>query len=444
MPTSWAPSVANSCWSRSTSRRPLHERQVHDVGVLCDEIQVVEILGGQGVESQVGVGQVDALAAAEVCATGRTSVTTMTIESSSTCSIVPPILPSSSHTRSPRPADANTCGRLQPMWWSAPARRCQVPAPSTGSARLVHRGGHGASVRSREFTDRPHHHRRRRRAPGADIGRLLIETQASAWFDLDDVPPAIESSGVHERESVADPTAAQPFRVLDRDHDGRGSGFGHLAAARWRAPVADSQTIAGSTTRPDASRRGEIFTSRGPGSSGPVRSFGPPRSIAILHVGPLVRGSSARRRHPATKRRRHRVHSSPSATSMPRATRPSISSSSTAASLGRVTMIRVERRGGVGPSSRVALCPRIALPFSRVTLRRCRRSVEPQQSGQRGQHRLDRGKHGRFGSAQRRQPEQTQAGLQFTDVVFAEFDVVHEVRRGTPVQRVRRLDVADR
>ena len=38
-------------------------------------------------------------------------------------------------------------------------------------------------------------------------------------------------------------------------------------------------------------------------------------------------------------------------------------------------------------------------------------------------------------------PNEPRLGLQFADVMFAELEIVHQVRRGTPVQRVRGLDV---
>lgn len=57
----------------------------------------------------------------------------------------------------------------------------------------------------------------------------------------------------------------------------------------------NSQTRAGwTTTLPNASRRGRIFTTAGPGSRGPVRTFGPARSMMMRHGRPCR--SSARRR----------------------------------------------------------------------------------------------------------------------------------------------------
>ena len=114
--------------------------------------------------------------------------------------------------------------------------------------------------------------------------------------------------------------------------------------------AAVSQACAGAITFPSLFLCGRSFTLRGPGSSGPVRSFGPARSITIKQSWPVA--SAACRTWPAMER-----HASASSCAqlmramfIPRSTNSRTNAGLVAAEEGNVTMMRVTRSAGSGPS----------------------------------------------------------------------------------------------
>ena len=137
------------------------------------------------------------------------------------------------------------------------------------------------------------------------------------------------------------------------------------AGAGWSAAVSHPRPA--STTWPVRLRRGRSRTTFGPGTSGPVRSLGPARSIATRQVRPAWR--AAARTWPAIAR--HAVASSWAqlirAMPIPAATRRATRSGSPAASAGSVTMIRAKRSGAAGPSRASALRASSRVPESKST-----------------------------------------------------------------------------
>ena len=131
-------------------------------------------------------------------------------------------------------------------------------------------------------------------------------------------------------------------------------------------------TSAGATTTPSRSRRGLTFTTAGPGSIGPVRSFGPARSIATTGGVPsgrrAARACSAMRRHESASSWAQLMR----ATSIPLDAISATMSSSSAASLGIVTMIRVVRVDGDGPSRRSAFASNRSRPSAMLMTSRPR------------------------------------------------------------------------
>ena len=119
-------------------------------------------------------------------------------------------------------------------------------------------------------------------------------------------------------------------------------------------------------TVPEGSRAGFTFTTRGPGSMGPVRTFGPARSIATRGAG---RPAPAHRRTAAIMAA-HACSSSwaqfTRARSMPASAIRATSSGSVAASEGIVTMMRASRSPRAGPSRLAALRARMARPSAGV------------------------------------------------------------------------------
>ena len=109
----------------------------------------------------------------------------------------------------------------------------------------------------------------------AYISGLRRGHQTTIGSGLDDHPMPDGVTAVDKFESVArTPARASPRRPREGPV-ARGGG-----AARPRSAV--SHASAGTCTTPRRSRAsGEMRTTRGPGSSGPVRSFGPPRSMAM-------------------------------------------------------------------------------------------------------------------------------------------------------------------
>ena len=99
----------------------------------------------------------------------------------------------------------------------------------------------------------------------------------------------------------------------------------------------------GDMTRPWSSRRGFTLTTRGPGSNGPVRSLGPPKSIAILQGRPSELAPDRTKPIICFQAALSSCAQLMRATSMPCRINSATTSSSAAASVGNVTMIRVER-----------------------------------------------------------------------------------------------------
>ena len=120
-------------------------------------------------------------------------------------------------------------------------------------------------------------------------------------------------------------------------------------ATRGEAPIGAIHTVVGTSSLPRRSRRSFQLSTAGPDWSGPVRIFGPPRSMRMRHGRPVAR--SAARRWPAM-----RVQTSgPSWAQLirrmliPRSTSARTASASSASAASAVTMIRTARPGGAGP-----------------------------------------------------------------------------------------------
>gem|GEM_PF-6015999 len=93
-----------------------------------------------------------------------------------------------------------------------------------------------------------------------------------------------------------------------------------------------------------ASRSGLIFSTRGPGATGPVRTLGPARSMATRRSVPSSAAAARRCSSIAAHSRGPSWAQLMRATSMPTATMRLTSAGSRAASVGIVTMMRVARR----------------------------------------------------------------------------------------------------
>ena len=89
--------------------------QLDDVGMLGDEGQILQVLRRQGRQPKVALGQVDSLVASERFAATRARVIRTRTSVRSTCSITPPILPSSNQIDSPDRTSSNTSGMVQPI-----------------------------------------------------------------------------------------------------------------------------------------------------------------------------------------------------------------------------------------------------------------------------------------------------------------------------------------
>ena len=202
-----------------------------------------------------------------------------------------------------------------------------------------------------------------------------------------------------------------------------------------------SQTCAGSTTCPDPSRFGPIRTARGPGWSGPVRSFGPARSIAIRQGRPEL----------SKLEWRYNDHPGPRRDVVVGAVDPGHIHT-----VGDQPGDELRILGGLarhghhdprGPLCRsetkelVGVAREEGVPFGEGHTRRRRWWRSPGHAGQKGKHGLDRREDVRFAAAQRRQPEGPQPQLEVAYVVVAQFHVVNEVRRRSPVRWVGCLDL---
>ena len=110
-----------------------------------------------------------------------------------------------------------------------------------------------------------------------------------------------------------------------------------------RDPSAASQAMAGATTAPSSSWRGRRWTTSGPGSIEPVRSFGPGRSTRIGTCRPAVLAQARTCEAIAVHAARSSWAELIRAQSIPAPASERTRSRSDEASLGSVTMIRVSR-----------------------------------------------------------------------------------------------------
>jgi hypothetical protein len=124
---------------------------------------------------------------------------------------------------------------------------------------------------------------------------------------------------------------------------GSGGIAGHSAAV--------SQPRAGAVTRPSTSRAGRNVTTLGPGSSEPVRNFGPARSITIRHGRPVTSTAWRTLRAIRCQARASSWAQLILARFIPRLISRWSRPGSWAAAEGKVTMMRVWRPIGTGPSN---------------------------------------------------------------------------------------------
>ena len=119
---------------------------------------------------------------------------------------------------------------------------------------------------------------------------------------------------------------------------------------------------AGRVTFPCESLAGLIFCTAGISSIGPVRNFGPPRSIRMRQGLPVTRVASRRRLiipdHAAGSSWEQLMRTQ----SIPLLSNCRTSRKSSAVSAGRVTMICARRFPGCSPSRAMVFCSRWAAP----------------------------------------------------------------------------------
>ena len=146
--------------------------------------------------------------------------------------------------------------------------------------------------------------------------------------------PASAGAGIDEVDLIARSRARQAMPRRRRRARSR------PVPAR-RRPGGEGRGESDEVTMPSALRSGFNFSTAASAAIGPVRSFGPARSIRTLTERPLAAATRRTRAAIATQSAAPSCAQLMRATSMPPRTRASTSPSSTAAALGSVTMMRV-------------------------------------------------------------------------------------------------------
>ena len=190
--------------------------------------------------------------------------------------------------------------------------------------------------------------------------------------------------------------------------------------------------IAGSISRVRRTRSPMLRRVRSGGvSTRPTRTLGPPMSMRIGRRR-FVRSSAARML--ATMR----VHSrGPSwaqlmrITSAPRSAKVQTIAGSSAASVGRVTMIRPTRSGRDGPKISATRSERRASPRKKLASEgeRKRPALSPASGGERDDDRIERNQDAALQAPERGDAEAHQPPLQRTEVMPAERQVMGEIER---------------
>jgi hypothetical protein len=137
---------------------------------------------------------------------------------------------------------------------------------------------------------------------GFDVAGLVRLDPGAFSIGRQDAKRAGRTAGVDQPYRVAVHELPKPG--LRHRHDasaGVGDGRGCSSA--------NNQTRAGSMTLPYGSRCGRNFTTSGPGSSGPVRTFGPARSIRIRQDRPCRSPPAEGARSSAPTRRQSHARS---------------------------------------------------------------------------------------------------------------------------------------
>ena len=292
---------------------------------------------------------------------GRAAViSTVTARCGPRSRTTPPMRPSSSQTRSPGRTRVNTCGSVQPIVAGAITRPSVVGdgvLPGLEAARepeQVAPAQQEIALRRENAADPA---AARRAFPAASVPVQLQDRLGRDVGGLHRLGPA---AGVRRSPVMRRHRNASRASVKSSPSPGR-SPASHRASTAIEPsaspsgccsrPGGCSQIRAGAVTLPKRSRRGRHLRTGTSGSTGPVRSFGPPRSIRT------------RQRRPDSRRARRRCSIMRPQTSgwswaqlirmqsMPCSSRSRISRGSSAASLGIVTITRTRRPPGGGPNS---------------------------------------------------------------------------------------------
>ena len=207
----------------------------------------------------------------------------------------------------------------------------------------------------------------------------------------------------------------------------------------------ESQTRAAATVCPRPSRAGPQRRTAGPGSTSPVRSLGPARSMSTFTGRPAAVGRPAHRVGHALPARRVVVravdardvhpgpHEVPGDRRVVGGLRWQRDHDADRAALGR----RAQEGLGVAREQRGPFAhPDGVLPG------RGRPPGQAQQTVQHGAHRVDVREHVRLGAPERREPESREARLEGPDVLPAEREVVREVAGARDVGRLERRMLA--
>ena len=203
----------------------------------------------------------------------------------STFSTTPPILPSSNQIDSPARTSSKTSGIVQPISPASALSRCDRES----------RAGPARDRASRPASRRPAARARCQsgRAIGADAPRAILATQDSAGNDVSGLVGLSPTTA--RRTSTTTPRPLRAARIGELDGSPDANRRKPFRGNRKHASASDGGSGAASLRQPDARRRrnasvcicaGRILTTAEPGSIGPVRNFGPPRSITTRHDRP--------------------------------------------------------------------------------------------------------------------------------------------------------------
>lgn len=173
-------------------------------------------------------------------------------------------------------------------------------------------------------------------------------------------------------------------------------------------------------------------TTRGPGSIGPVRSLGPARSMATRQARPsgVVIAHLAHHARPGSFVVVGAVHAGDVHTV---ARQPSDEVGPVGSFARQCDHDACGSGSRRGTEQAFGVAIQQVLSLAEADSHVVRALLLARQTTEHAEHGLDGGQHVRLGSSQRRDAEHGEPALELADIVVAQLDVVHQVRRRGPV-----------